>query len=355
MSPTRTAPRASAGPAPRRRWPAASRTGRSRPSRTCGSGRRRSRSGRDGADDDQARQQRRPSSRTRRSGAPSGACSRPPRGARTPPARRRPAGTVLGSVIMKNRKIRTSGEVTITRQKSKPQTGANAQFAVMQWPEPASRPIPTTSVIQKRRGQGEQLQPAGDQQPAADDRPRRPRSCRVERAPPEVERLDPGAAEHDERDDEADVRRVEHVRAAVPDDVLGQQREARDARRRPTRRRCSRARPDGVPTTRRIRATPLPVSIALAGQTNARLWRKVRAISMIAQVRIAARICGTLTRKRERDLAEDVDRDDHGRDMQPRVADVRQDQRVGVAADGDGSGGHAGSVTDRTRRIIGAV
>ena len=27
-----------------------------------------------------------------------------------------PAGTVLGSVIMKNRKIRTSGEVTITRQ-----------------------------------------------------------------------------------------------------------------------------------------------------------------------------------------------------------------------------------------------
>ena len=28
----------------------------------------------------------------------------------------RPAGTVLGSVIMKNRKIRTSGDVTITRQ-----------------------------------------------------------------------------------------------------------------------------------------------------------------------------------------------------------------------------------------------
>ena len=28
----------------------------------------------------------------------------------------RPAGTVLGSVIMKNRKISTSGDVTITRQ-----------------------------------------------------------------------------------------------------------------------------------------------------------------------------------------------------------------------------------------------
>ena len=51
-----------------------------------------------------------------------------------PPDAARPA-TVLGSVIMKNRKISTSGEVTITRQKSTPQTGANAQFAVMQWPD----------------------------------------------------------------------------------------------------------------------------------------------------------------------------------------------------------------------------
>ena len=55
--------------------------------------------------------------------------------------------------------------------------------------------------------------------------------------------------------------------------------------------------PAGVPTTRRMSATPLPVSIALAGQTKARLFRKVRVTSMIAQVRIAARICGTLTRK----------------------------------------------------------
>ena len=60
----------------------------------------------------------------------------------------RPAGTVLGSVIMKNRKIITSGEVTMTRQKSKPQTGANAQFAVMQCPEPARSPMPTDSATQ---------------------------------------------------------------------------------------------------------------------------------------------------------------------------------------------------------------
>ncbi len=47
-----------------------------------------------------------------------------------------------------------------------------------------------------------------------------------------------------------------------------------------------------------MRATPLPVSIALAGHTNVRLWRKVSTTSMTAQVRIAARICGTLTWKR---------------------------------------------------------
>src|SRR5207253_2023673 len=49
--------------------------------------------------------------------------------------------------------------------------------------------------------------------------------------------------------------------------------------------------------TRRIRATPLPVSIALAGHTNAFDWRNVSAISRTAHARIAARICGTLTRK----------------------------------------------------------
>ena len=52
----------------------------------------------------------------------------------------RPAGTVFGSVIMKNRKISTSGEMTITRQKSNPHTGANAQRAVMQCPDAASSP-----------------------------------------------------------------------------------------------------------------------------------------------------------------------------------------------------------------------
>src|SRR4051812_2574753 len=59
-----------------------------------------------------------------------------------------PVGTVFGSVIMKNRKMRTSGEVTMTRQKSVPQTGENAQFATMQWPETARTPMPIASDTQ---------------------------------------------------------------------------------------------------------------------------------------------------------------------------------------------------------------
>ena len=54
----------------------------------------------------------------------------------------------------------------------------------------------------------------------------------------------------------------------------------------------------GVPGTRRMSATPLPVNIALAGQTRDRCARKVSVTSMRAAVRIAARICGTLTWKR---------------------------------------------------------
>ncbi len=56
--------------------------------------------------------------------------------------------------------------------------------------------------------------------------------------------------------------------------------------------------PGGVPGTRRMSATPLPVSMALAGHTKDRWLRNVSATSMSAHVRMAARICGTLTWKR---------------------------------------------------------
>ena len=60
----------------------------------------------------------------------------------------RPDGTVFGSVIMKKRKISTSGDVTITHQNREPHTGANDQRAVMQCPEAATTPMPAANVIQ---------------------------------------------------------------------------------------------------------------------------------------------------------------------------------------------------------------
>ena len=58
----------------------------------------------------------RPSCRTRSSAAPSGGCRSPRPRRRTRRGPRRPAGTVFGSVIMKNRKISSSGENMTTRQ-----------------------------------------------------------------------------------------------------------------------------------------------------------------------------------------------------------------------------------------------
>ena len=87
-------------------------------------------------------------------------------------------------------------------------------------------------------------------------------------------------------------------------------------------------------------ATPLPVSIALAGHTKARRARNVSATSRTAHVRIAARICGTLTWKPEPDLPEDVDRDDDGGDVQPRIAGVRQDHGIRGPAERQCPAGH---------------
>ena len=84
----------------------------------------------------------------------------------------------------------------------------------------------------------------------------------------------------------------------------------------------------GVPTTRRIRATPLPVSIALAGHTNERRLaeRQDDLDDRAGQDRREDLRHADL--EVQPDLAEDVDRDDHCGDVQPRVADARQDQRV---------------------------
>ena len=64
---------------------------------------------------------------------------------------------------------------------------------------------------------------------------------------------------------------------------------------------------------------------------------------MIAQVRMRGEDLRHAHLEVQPDLAEHVDRDDHGRDVQPRIADVRQDQRVAGAAQRDRPLAHRGA------------
>ena len=108
------------------------------------------------------------------------------------------------------------------------------------------------SVTQNEAARPSRRRRAGDQQPAAEDDRVGGDHPGVERSPPEVERLDPAAAQHDEGDDQPDVRRVEDVGAAVADDVLREQREGGDAGEHVPLVEAPRDRRPASPATRRI-------------------------------------------------------------------------------------------------------
>ena len=61
----------------------------------------------------------------------------------------RPRGIVIGSVIMKKRKIRISGEVTRSHQNDQPVIGPRCQRAVIEWPLAASTAMPAAKASQK--------------------------------------------------------------------------------------------------------------------------------------------------------------------------------------------------------------
>ena len=205
-----------------------------------------------------------------------------------------PRGVVLGSVIMKNRKISTSGDVTMTRQKSPPQTGVNDQFAVMQWPDAASRPTPADSTIQKLAARARRCSRAVINSPPTmitayaaiigGSSGAHQKSSGSTRALPSTMKATTSPM-------------FDGLNTCVPR-YLMTYFDSSDSP--PTIAKISQPSvangwSAGVPTTRRINATPLPVSIALAGQTNAFAERKVRATSNTAEARIDARICGTVT------------------------------------------------------------
>ena len=76
-------------------------------------------------------------------------------------------------------------------------------------------------------------------------------------------------------------------------------------------------------------ATPLPVSIALAGQTNDRRLAEGQDDLDDRAGQDRREDLRHADPEVQPDLAEDVDRDDDRRDVQARIADARQDQRVG--------------------------
>ena len=91
--------------------------------------------------------------------------------------------------------------------------------------------------------------------------------------------------------------------------------------------------PCSVPGTRRMNATPLPVSSALAGHMSTRWLRKAIPTSRTADVSSETRIWAIERLKLERDLPEHLQRDDHRGEVQARVAQRRKQDRVRLASD----------------------
>ncbi len=94
--------------------------------------------------------------------------------------------------------------------------------------------------------------------------------------------------------------------------------------------------PCSVPGTRRMNATPFPVSRALAGHMITCCCRKVIATSSTAQVRRRDQDLGDREAEVERHLSQDLQRDDHAREVQAGVAQGGQQHRVIRAAEPEG-------------------
>ena len=134
------------------------------------------------------------------------------------------SGIVRGSVIMKKRKTRTSGDVTSSHQRSKPAIGPRCHGAVISWPAAASTATPAANVSQNPDRDPHELEAREDLQPAADDQHERERQPHGHRPPPERQRVGVLGPEQDEAEDEAEVRRVEDVPPAERDHVLREER-----------------------------------------------------------------------------------------------------------------------------------
>ena len=93
--------------------------------------------------------------------------------------------------------------------------------------------------------------------------------------------------------------------------------------------------PCSVPGTRRMNATPFPVRSALAGHMSTRWRRNAIATSRIADVSTATRIWAIERSKSNADLPEHLERRDDRRQVEARIPQRRQQDRIGGASDVD--------------------
>ena len=188
--------------------------------------------------------------------------------------------------------------------------------------------MPTANVDPERGCHHQELQAPGDEQPADEDDGVGQDHPRVgERRPPEVERLGPRAAEHDERDHQPEVRRVEQVRAAVLDGVLGEQRERRDAGEHVPLVEAP------VVAERGARDAEDEGDAAAGEHRTCRPHEGAAAAELDGHVEDRSGEDGSQDLRNadpevQADLAEHVERDDHGRHVQSRVAQLGQHHRV---------------------------
>ena len=191
---------------------------------------------------------------------------------------------------MKKRKTSTSGEVISTNQRCRPEIGPSVQRAVIVCPASASTPIPAPNAAQK---------PIATRSSFSRQRIAKPpltmtTSARTSHADIGPHQKSSGAARFRPSARKKTTRPMfDGLKRCSPRHRItcfesSETAEVATKIHHPLRLHQS---PWAVPGTRRMKATPLPVSIALAGHRITRRLRKAIAISSAAHVPTDSRIC----------------------------------------------------------------
>ena len=191
---------------------------------------------------------------------------------------------------MKKRKTSTSGEVISTDQSWKPDSDPRCQRAVSAWPESVRSPMPAANATQK---------PSATRSSFSRHRIAKPLRTMIRTA--SASHADVGP--HQKSSGAARLRpsatkqmtspMLDGLKRCSPRQRITcfESSEIADAPTKIHQPRSVHQSPCAVPGTRRMNATPLPVSSALAGQRITRCVRNAIATSSTAHVASETRIC----------------------------------------------------------------